>query len=238
MQAGPMEAAMIANRRSGLDRRKGERRKDPSPRATLPSGFPDRRKGGDRRTVVRRVADRVPLEIARGLEILKKASLPPQELFQRLIDRIASSLMQAFSVEMDEVAILLLKDQGLALRFAYPPKLYLGKTNSFPVNSPSIAGEVLRTRKGRIDNDVHEIRHLGIYERIPLKDKGPLEIQKMATSPLLLQEGRAIGVVQVSRKGRSPKEAGANFSPFDLLKLNDLGGRLGSYLHGVIPADF
>ncbi|MFQ5882560.1 MAG: hypothetical protein ACE5I9_08835 [Candidatus Methylomirabilales bacterium] len=192
----------------------------------------------ERQDLIRSVADRISPGIWQELDLLQEEAQPPADLFEWLMDSLGFSVAQAFSVQDDEVAILLLKDRGLMLRFAYPLQLYADKTNVFPVSTPSIAREVLLARKGRIDNDVPEVTHLNIYERIRVKENGPLQIQKMISAPLLLPGGEALGVMQVSRKGESPEEAAPDFSPFDLLKLNDLSQWVAPYIHRVIPPDF
>lgn len=191
-----------------------------------------------RRMLVRSVVDRLPTRIRWELDVFEKLALPFEDLFERLTDRLAASIAQAFSVEEDEVAILLLRGRRRMLRFAYPLVHYAEKTNMFPVAATSIAGDVLRARRGRVDNDVPHIEHLDVYERIRVKENRPLEIQKMVSAPLLIPRGQPLGVMQVSRKGGSSREAGPNFSPFDLLKLNDLSRWLALQIYKVIPTDF
>jgi hypothetical protein len=221
MQPRVITETALRDRRSGMDRRSDERLRDP-----------------DRRALVRRVAERVPEEIRRDLEGWQKAGTSSPDLFERLISRTGVCLAQSFAVGPEDVAILLVKDQGRLLRFAYPVPHYAGRTNVFPVHTSSIAGEVLVSRRGRIDNEVGQVRHLDIYERIRGKEKRSLEIQKMVTAPLLLAGGKAFGVVQVSRRGKSSKEAGPDFPSFDLLKLRDLGRELGPIIHQEVPTDF
>ena len=49
-------AAIVVNRRSGRDRRQGERRQSPADPANIPDGV-ERRSGTDRRRGLRRMAD-------------------------------------------------------------------------------------------------------------------------------------------------------------------------------------
>ncbi len=119
----------------------------------------------------------------RDLEDWYKEFMLPEAVLGRLMKRLAASLASAFDVELDELAILLVKDQGQLLRFAYPVLLYMGRMNFFPVKTNSIAGQVLLTRTGRIDNDVSLVRHHYIYERVRGRERRPLEIQKMVTAP-------------------------------------------------------
>lgn len=197
-----------------------------------------KRRTGERRMLIRTVVDQLPVRIRWELDVFQKLALPSEDLFERLTDSLAASIAQAFSVEEDEVAILLLRGRRRMLRFAYPLVHYVGMTNMFPVTTTSIAGEVLQAGRGRIDNDVPHIEHLDVYEQIRVKENRPLEIQKMVSAPLLIPRGQALGVMQVSRKGKSPREAGPNFSPLDLLKLNDLSRWLALHIYRVIPADF
>lgn len=197
-----------------------------------------KRKTRERRMLIRSIIDRLPTRIRWELDVFEKLALPLEDLFERLTDRLAVSIAQAFSVEEDEVAILLLRGRRRMLRFAYPLVHYAERTNMFPVAATSIAGDVLRAGRGRIDNDVPHIEHLDVYERIRVRENRPLEIQKMVSTPLLIPRGQVLGVMQISRKGRSPREAGPNFSPVDLLKLNDLSRWLSLKIYRVIPADF
>lgn len=191
-----------------------------------------------RRMLIRTVVDRLPLRIRWELEVLEKLNVAPADLFERLTTILAVLVAQAFAVEEDEVAILLLRDRSLMLRFAHPVTLYCDRANIFPVNGSSIAGEVLRHLRGRIDNDLPQIRHLDFYERLCVQAARPWEIQKMVSTPLLIPWGHVLGVLQVSRKGNSVEEAGPNFSPVDLVKLTDLSRWLAPYLRKAIPSDF
>lgn len=198
---------------------------------------------GERRVLTRRVIDRLPVEFKRELDCLQEEVLPREDLFKQLMKNVGPMIVDAFSVQDNGVAILIVKDQGLLLRFAYPFRLSSDKKNLFPIAASSIAGEVFRARKGRIDNNVPKIRHLDIYERMNYeriygKEKGSVKIQRMISAPLLLAGGECLGVIQGSRKGKSLEEAGPNFTPNDLLDLNDLSSWLAPYILKLIPPDF
>jgi hypothetical protein len=187
--------------------------------------------------VIRRVIEQIPVDVRRELDVLQKGVPPSEDLWKRFMASLGPAIARVFSVREDEVAILLVKDQGLMLGFAYPFTFYGDQKNFFPVNASSIAGEALRTRKGRIDNHVPQIQHLDIYERINQKVQGSLKIQKMISAPLLTPHGEAVGVIQVSRKGKSLEEAGPNFTPNDLSALTELSSWLAPRILGVIPPD-
>ncbi len=194
-------------------------------------------KAAEQRALIRRVIEQISVDVRRELDVLRKGGPPSADLFKRLMASLGPAIAQAFSVREDEVAILLVRDQGLMLGFAYPFTFYGDQKNRFPLSASSIAGEVLRARKGRIDNHVSQIQHLDIYERINLKAHRPLKIQKMVSAPLLTPAGEPIGVIQVSRKGKSPEEAGSNFTPHDLRSLAELSNWLAPHILGVIPPD-
>ncbi|MFQ5658223.1 MAG: GAF domain-containing protein [Candidatus Methylomirabilales bacterium] len=183
------------------------------------------------------VTEKIPSEIREQLEALQETTEPPVQLFEKLTGSLAVLVAEEFSLQDDEVAILLLKDEGLTLRFACPNKLYAEKTNAFPVNIGSIAGQVLLTKKGRIDNYVADTEHLSIYERIFAKADRPWQIQKMISVPLVLPDGQLLGVLQVSRKAKSQLMT-PDFIAVDLSKLNDLIPSLASYIKKVIPVTF
>lgn len=221
MQVRVIREKAIPERRSGTDRRRQNS-----------SSAPERRGG------IRRVAERVPEEVEWYLAKWQEVALAPEALFGRIMDRLATVLARAFAVDPHDVAVLLLKDRGQLPRLAYPPLRYQGRTNLFPVWISSIDGEVLATRKGRIDNDVARVPYLDIYERICRRAKRPLTIQRMVTAPLLLPSGELLGVIQVSRRGQPPTVAADDFPPYYLLKLRDMGQSLAPYIHGVLPANF
>ncbi|MBI3988629.1 MAG: GAF domain-containing protein [candidate division NC10 bacterium] len=217
-----------------IDRRKGDRRTTPPHLAKPPPGVLERRKGP------RRALDRLQQELCQELEVLAK--LPPSQapagLFEQILTRIGNYLAGSFQVGDDEVGVLLAKDQGRLLRFAYPLELYRGKLNFFPIMAPSVAGQVVRAKRGIFHNDMAAVPHLHIYERILVPGRPPRPIQKMLAVPLLDPDGRTVGVFEVSRKASTPGEAGPDFSALDLLKLTDFGGVLAAYLVRFTPQDF
>lgn len=233
-----MAALRDADRRRVPERRKAQRRKLTDP-VQIPEGI-ERRGGKERRGAFRRVADRAPKDLFKELEVLSKLAGTPQgeKAFRQVMVNAAYAIASMFAVGEEEVAILLLKGDGAFLRFAYPIRHYEGQTNFFPITAPGIATDVLRTRKGRIDNDLSQVRHQSIYERIPVTERKTRDIQKMLTVPLLLPDGKATGVVEVSKKGASSEEAGKNFAPEDLTRLTQLCTRMAPYFVKLLPPKF
>ncbi len=137
-----------------------------------------------------------------------------------------------------DVAILLLKDKRTTLRFAYPAKLYEGKSNQFPATASSVAGQVLRAGRGAIHNDLSKVHRLSFYERIPPGPRAKLEIQKMIVIPLTAPDGSKVGVLEVSRRGSAEEPAGPDFQYAQLLILSEVCDLLGRYLPPLVPEGF
>ncbi len=108
-------------------------------------------------------------ELQAALEIVAKvkASAPQDERWREALTIVATHAAQAFKVTEREVAILLKTDDGMNLKFVYPLALAQGP-NNFPIASPSVASEVVKSSKGVVDNTFAQTKHLGFYERIRL----------------------------------------------------------------------
>lgn len=220
----------------------------------LDKNMPDRRSGEDRRTIadelnptgafsdqrqtIRRVTERLIPALEAEVGRLVAEGRPREETFRFFMERLGALLAEAFGVNADEVAILLLADNGQMFRFGYPIKLYDGKMNVFPVGSQSIAGQVFRAKLGRIDNDATKVRHLSFYEQIRMSERPANLIQKMITAPVITPAGKVIGVSQISRKGTSLEDSGAAFSQTDLVQLIDISRVTASKIESLKPEDF
>ena len=68
------------------------------------------------------------------------------------------------------------------------------------------------------------MRHVSFFESIKIKDRA-LPIQKMITAPIFDGE-EAVGVVQISRKGETPRDAGPDFTTADLKKAEELFSKI------------
>ncbi|MGA2846569.1 MAG: hypothetical protein ABSF68_14235, partial [Candidatus Acidiferrales bacterium] len=61
-----------------------------------------------------------------------------------------------------------------------------------------------------------------VFEAVPIsEDKRGIAIQKIMSAPILLDK-KVIGVIQVSRKGATPSEAGPDFVPQQLRELKTI----------------
>ncbi len=141
-------------------------------------------------------------------------------------ERIAAELARAFSVQLDEVAVLKLEKTNLI--FIYPAKLQ--NVGSIPLNtSSSVAARTAITKRAEVINNFTQTKHASVFESVHLSAKktdpsvkasgGKLNaIQKLMTVPVVSAAG-VQGVIQVCRKGESAPSAGADFTPLDLQKL-------------------
>ena len=141
---------------------------------------------------------------------------------------VAERIAKLFHVEQDEVAVLVLGERGRALRFFAPEKLR--GVGSIPLSTTnSLAARTAREGHAQILNNFAESRHISVFQAIPQgREKGEV-IQKIMSVPVEA-DGNILGVVQVSRKGKTRAAAGADFTPGDLQKLTTLTGALGKLL--------
>ena len=162
-------------------------------------------------------------EIGRVVEESTKGSRP---LTDDEFTRIAQELSKMFSVKADEVAILHLTDNGSVLSFMYPVKLR--KIGSIPMSTTnSLAVRTVRDKRPEMINNFPAQKHPTVFESVALdpkvQEKQP--IQKIMSAPLIL-DGKPVGVVQISRKGKSLTTAGADFTIRDLTTLVTTAGVL------------
>ena len=155
-------------------------------------------------------------EIARLInEVLKDGN----GLAEESTGKIVQELAKLFSVKLDEVAILELSTDGKVLRFLHPFKLK--QMGSIPLSTTnSLAVRTVRAKRPEMINNFPAQKHPTIFEAVGLDPiKKELEpIQKIISAPLLL-DSKPVGVIQISRKGKSLKTAGDDFTISDLTSL-------------------
>jgi hypothetical protein len=138
--------------------------------------------------------------------------------------KIALALSRTFGVHDDEVAIF--KVEQAQLRFIFP--LSLTKVGMIPLsNATSVAARTANAKRPEAINSFAQMRHASFFESVPVDsktrnaqkpEKVAMVIQKMMSVPVIGAAG-VLGVIQISRKGSSPKAAGPDFQPTDLQKL-------------------
>ncbi len=144
-------------------------------------------------------------------------------------DEVCPKLAKIFNLRATEIALLVL-DHDL-LRFIFPDEL---KTcGSIPVTSSNaVAANTATTRKTEVFNQFAQTKHASIFETVKLESvKGfdPAEhapIQKLISAPVLDRQGDVLGVIQVSRKGRTLEAAGPDFTEDDVQRLESLASLL------------
>ena len=152
-----------------------------------------------------------------------------------MADRVVLSIAAAFGVNADEVAILMLTEDGKHLRFVSPRRF--ADLGSIPITKrDSIAVSVLGKKAGELINNVPLVKHVAFFESVKLRDR-PVPIQKMITVPILFDD-QAIGVAQLSRKGESPSQAGPDFTTPDVEKVQGIFEAVAAYFAQACPSRF
>jgi hypothetical protein len=142
--------------------------------------------------------------------------------------QVCGVLAKMFQVQQTEVALLRL-DRGL-LQFIYPDELRTA--GSIPISSSSIAAHTAISKKSEIFNNFARVKHASIFETVKLgasegvDTSEPLPIQKLMSAPVVDENHRVLGVIQISRKGSEATFAGADFSREDLHELEMAAGIL------------
>src|SRR5713226_8987338 len=164
------------------------------------------------------------IELARIIDDAVKSG---KGLGQEAIEKVVSEMAKNFQVKADEIAILQLTHDGTILNFLHPFKLQ--KVGSIPMTSNvSLAVRTAREKRPEAINSFATQKHPTIFEAVDLgmdtqKEKNP--IQKIMSAPLIA-DGKVVGVVQISRKGKNSPAAGPDFTIKDLTALMATAGIL------------
>lgn len=151
---------------------------------------------------------------------------PPLET--SALAKLAEQIGKAFRVRTDEVAILAFTQQGRFLRFLIPEKLQ--QIGTIPMTSTSaLAVRTARDKRPEVINNFPAARHQSVFEAVPLGDEPSNPIQKIMTAPISA-ENTVLGVIQISRKGKSFESAGPDFTARELSELVAVGKLLGPCL--------
>ncbi len=163
-------------------------------------------------------------ELTKAVDELAK--LPEVEAGQ--VATLAQQVGKAFGVKGDEVAVLALAHGDKFLRFVVPEKLQ--KVGDIPLTSTnSLAVRTARDKRPEVINNFATARHPTVFEAVPLGQQRGDPIQKIMSAPVS-NEGKVIGVIQISRKGKTGTAAGADFTPKDLGDLVTVAGQIGRCL--------
>ena len=138
---------------------------------------------------------------------------------------VAEKIAKELGVQTDEVAIMGVSTRWRHLYFLVPQAL---KNVGFvPLSSPSaLAARTARENRTEINNNFSAVRHATVFEGVKAATTTGESIQKIVSAPILC-EGKVVGVMQISRKGATAMEAGADFTTEDLGKVLALCRPLG-----------
>ena len=138
---------------------------------------------------------------------------------------VAEKIAKSLGVQADEVAILGVSTRWRHLHFLVPQALK--NVGFIPMSSTSaLAARTARESRPGINNNFSAVRHATVFEGVKAATVTGESIQKIVSAPILC-EGKVVGVMQISRKGGTAKEAGANFTAEDLEKVLALCRPLG-----------
>ena len=154
-------------------------------------------------------------------EVTKSAHAGGELNWGRAIDLIARN----FGVHTHEVAILGLTPDERSLRFLSTENLRI--IGQVPLSSTtSLVARTVREQRPELINHFSVVRHASVFEAVPISESQKSEaIQKIMSVPIMVGK-KAVGVVQVSRKGATAAEAGADFTHAQLRELKTVADLL------------
>lgn len=142
-------------------------------------------------------------------------------------DQLSRAVARVFGVRSTEIGLLFRHEYFL--KFLFPVELQAA--GSLPLSGSAVAARTASTKKADMFNNFARVPHRSIFETIKLKDlEAPQPIQKLMSAPVLGTDGEVVGVVQISRKGDSSREAGPDFSKDNLDKLQVVASILSPYM--------
>jgi hypothetical protein len=142
---------------------------------------------------------------------------------------LAEKIAKELRVKVDEVAILAVSHRWRHLHFLVPAAL---KNVGFvPLTSNSaLAARTARESKTEINNNFSGVRHATVFEGVKSATTTGESIQKIISAPIL-NEGKVVGVIQISRKGETQAAAGPDFTNDDLRRVVAICGPLGKLVN-------
>jgi len=138
---------------------------------------------------------------------------------------LAEKIAKELQVKTDEVAILGVSNRWRHLHFLVPAALK--NVGFIPLTSTSaLAARTTRESRPEINNNFSAVRHATVFEGVKSATVSGESIQKIISAPIL-NEGKVVGVIQISRKGETPTGVGPDFTSDDLGKVLALCRPLG-----------
>lgn len=175
------------------------------------------------------MTDRQTPDLETLVDHLAKAGAPPE---REQLEQVAGCIAKQFRVSEDEVAVLTLDTKSKMLKFVLPEKL--SQVGTIPISSTAaLAARTAREKRAELVNNFTASRHASVFEGVPLGRRQGELIHKIMSAPILDDNKKVAGVVQISRKGQTPHDAGPDFTQKDLAKLTALTPDLARFLHTV-----
>ena len=141
---------------------------------------------------------------------------------------LAETVGKMFGADPDEVAILAVSSKSKSLKFVIPEKLSV--VGTIPLTSTNaLAARTARERRPELANNFNTSRHASVFEGVPLGRRQGETIHKIMSAPIV-DGTKVMGVVQISRKGHSPKDAVPDFTSKELKALTSLSPTLEAFL--------
>jgi hypothetical protein len=143
-------------------------------------------------------------------------------------ENICALLAKDFHVRDTEVALLWIN--GKSLKFLFPVEL--SGAGTIPLSSSAIAARTATTGTSEMFNNFVQVKHPSVFEMVKLgNSQGDAQtIQKMMSVPMLDDNGKVCGVIQISRKGFDVPSAGPDFTNEDLQRLELAARSVGCFL--------
>lgn len=143
------------------------------------------------------------------------------------LQEVCSSLARVFHAQTHEVGLLCVR--GMSLEFVYPVELKAA--GRIPLSSSAVAARTANTRQSELFNNFTQVTHHSVFELVPLgsaarTDFNPNRIHKLMSAPVVDDNGRVVGVIQISRKGPTPDASGPDFVEADLRELETAARQL------------
>lgn len=169
------------------------------------------------------------LSLVSELERLANALTPEEGAASQVsLSSVAEKIAKTLGVRTDEVAILAVSTRWKHLHFLVPEALK--NVGFIPLSSNSaLAARTARESRPEINNNFTAARHVTVFEGVKITAEAAESIQKIISAPILSGE-KVIGVIQISRKGASPLNAGPDFTADELGKILALCKPLGKLL--------
>jgi GAF domain len=131
--------------------------------------------------------------------------------------RAVELISRTFAVQAHEVAVFVLASDERFLRFVVPEPLKM--VGMIPLSSGnSLAARTAREKRAEIVNHFAFVPHASVFEAVPIQEERGDPIQKIMSAPMTIDK-KVVGVIQISRKGKSAAEAGPDFSHPQLREL-------------------